>query len=210
MLAESNAALRVTTVTRPTQEHEASRILTIVLARRPQALVNLAQLLVHRQVNVVSMMMTTEQDDYHTVSAEIDVQRPDEFDRIVKFLNRCVDVIKVVALDTETAHHRQAVLVKVMTNPQTRGQVVDVARAFTAEIVDVSVVTMTLFCAAHPRKIRQLLKVLEPLSIKEVSGSGVLAMLRGQRAVEIRARRDIVGARWADHAARSDLNRRPG
>lgn len=209
MLAESNAALRVATVTRPTGDHEASRILTIVLARRPQALLNLSQVLVHRQVNVVSMMMTTGQDGYRIVSVEIDVEQPDDFDRTVKFLNRCVDVIKVVALDTDTAHHRQAVLVKVVTNPQTRGQVVDVARAFAAEIVDVSLATTTLFCAAHPMRIRQLLDVLEPLSVKEVSSSGVLAMLRGPRAVEIRTRRDVVSEQhWTTRAAATLPNRR--
>lgn len=192
MLAEANGTRRGTPDTRGLRDGGLRQFLAVMLTERRQALVSLTQVLAHRRVNVVSLTVAAEAGGYRAVSAEIDVEHTDELDRIVKFLNRCVDVIKVVALDAETAHHRQAALIKITTTPQTRGQVVDVARAFRAEIVDVSMATTTLFCAAHPSRIQQLLEVLGPPCIKEVSATGVVAMLRGPRVIEIRARRDAL------------------
>lgn len=169
------------------------QLLSVLLTDRPRALARLALVLAHRQVELIGLAASGSVDGFAAVSVEVDVADDAELARIVKFLNRCVDVVKVVHLDQDLTHQREAVLVKLACPPADRGAVIDLAVSLSAEVIEVSPTTVTVFRSDTPQRIATLLDVLHTIGIREVSRSASFGILRGSRTVTTAARHARAG-----------------
>ena len=115
-------------------------------------------------------------------------------EQVTKQLNKLVNVLKIVELDSDTAVERELMLIKVKTDAHTRGQVLETVQLFRAKVVDVATDAVTIEATGDSGKLTAMLNVLEPFGIREIAQSGRVAIGRGSRSITDRTLRAVPGA----------------
>ncbi len=96
-----------------------------------------------------------------------------------KQLYKLVEVIKVLDLTEETRVDKEVALIRVSARSAERAEVVGIARAFDAEIVDVARDSLIVEITASPYTIDRFLEVAGDFGILELTRTGVVSMSRG-------------------------------
>jgi len=163
-----------------------SRHLLYILAEnRPRVLARISVLCAHKNINIVGISAGTDEGSlYGSLTLQVDTPGGVEIEFVIKQLTRIVNVVRIVELTNEYAHRRKLIMVKVDANANVRGEVLDIARAFGAEVVEVTLSTVTLQFASVPPRITEFLVVLGPYSIRELVDSGTIALRKGSRSAE--------------------------
>jgi len=94
-------------------------------------------------------------------------------------LQKLLNVQKVENLSKKAAIVRDLVLLRVVSTPAQRAEIMQVAGAFKANVVDVGAESMILECTGSAGKLDALLDVMRPYGILEMGRTGVVAMSRG-------------------------------
>ena len=97
-------------------------------------------------------------------------------------LDKLVDVIQVSYISTHQVVARELALMKVTTSPSTRGEIMQFAELFSANIVDVSPTCVVLEITGGEQKVDALEDLLRPFGITEMVRTGLVAMVRGQES----------------------------
>ena len=100
-------------------------------------------------------------------------------EQVRKQLDKLIDVVKVSDLSGEKVTLRELALVKVKASSATRGEIIEIADIFRANIVDVASDSLTIEITGDEDKIDSLLKLLRGFGIKEIARTGRVAMVRG-------------------------------
>ncbi len=163
--------------------------LSVLVENKPGVLTRVAALFSRRGFNIDSLAVgPTEIEEISRMTVVVEVEAG-ALEQVTKQLNKLVEVLKVVELDTGSAVHSEICLVKVRADATTRSQVVDTVNLFKAKVVDVVPDAMTIEVTGSSDKLRAFLAVLEPYGIKELVQSGVVAMGRGSRSISDRSLR---------------------
>ena len=104
-------------------------------------------------------------------------------EQITKQLNKLINVIKIIEQDEDNSVSRELAMIKVRADAGTRGQVVEAANLFRANIIDVSPESLTVEATGNRGKIEALLRLLEPFGIREIAQSGMVSVSRGPRGI---------------------------
>ncbi len=80
---------------------------------------------------------------------------------------------------------------KVKADADTRRQVLETVQLFRAKVVDVSTDAVTIEVTGDAGKLEAFLRVLEPLGVRELVQSGMVAIGRGSRSITDRTLRPI-------------------
>jgi acetolactate synthase-1/3 small subunit len=99
--------------------------------------------------------------------------------RAQRHLEKLLNVQRVETLSDRASVVRDLVLVRVAANMSTRPQLMQLALAFRATVVDVAADSLILECTGSAGKIDALLDVLNPYGVLETGRTGVVAMARG-------------------------------
>ncbi|MEU1942190.1 MULTISPECIES: ACT domain-containing protein [unclassified Streptomyces] len=75
--------------------HHGGAVLRLDVVAMPLALARIASILAHRQFNVVTMDVAAPVDGLRRITIEVDTADELKLERLVKFLNRSPDVVKV-------------------------------------------------------------------------------------------------------------------
>jgi len=105
-----------------------------------------------------------------------------KLEQITKQLYKLVNILKISDLDPRDSVERELVLIKVNAPPNIRGEVLETANIFRANIVDVSKSTLTTEITGTATKIQALEDLLRPYGIKELVRTGKIALARGKLA----------------------------
>ncbi len=105
-------------------------------------------------------------------------------EQISKQLNKLVDVIKIKVSKSDELVKRGLLLVKVKISPKTRGEVIQIADIFRANIVDVSQTTLTAELTGNDSKLDAFLEILQPYGIEETAMTGMIALERGTNVLK--------------------------
>ena len=156
--------------------------LSVLVENKPGVLARVSSLFSRRQFNIDSLAVgPTENPDLSRMTIVADAETQ-PLEQITKQLNKLIEVIKIVELDT-AAVQRELLLVKVRAPLADRHQVLQTAELFRARVIDVNTDTVTLEATGTPDKLQALLAVLAPLGIKEMAQSGTVALGRGPRSM---------------------------
>ncbi|EFM11673.1 acetolactate synthase, small subunit [Paenibacillus curdlanolyticus YK9] len=100
-------------------------------------------------------------------------------EQITKQLYKLIDVIKVVDVSGSPMVARELALIKVGAEPAARPEVLGVVETFRAAVVDIGPSTMIVQVVGDTEKIDAMVELLKPYGIRELSRTGVTAMIRG-------------------------------
>jgi acetolactate synthase-1/3 small subunit len=110
-------------------------------------------------------------------------------EQVTKQLNKLVEVLKIVELESDSAVQRELLLVKVRADADSRGQVLEIATLFKAKTVDVAMDALTIEVTGDQDKLDAFLRLVEPFGIRELAQSGMVALGRGARSMTDRSLR---------------------
>ncbi|HYZ55078.1 MAG TPA: acetolactate synthase small subunit [Streptosporangiaceae bacterium] len=148
---------------------------------RTRVLSELVGMLTHRRVEVVSINAALAREHWQVQLVVSALDEP-AIELLVKRINRIVGVVNVVCLDEESAHQRTATMVSVnAADSAIRSQVLELALALHAEVVEVDGRTVKLSFVGTPARRREFLDVMEPFGIAEIARSGPIALRRARR-----------------------------
>jgi acetolactate synthase I/III small subunit len=157
--------------------------LSVLVEDKPGVLARISGLFSRRGYNIQSLAVgPTEEAGISRMTICVSV---DEFplEQVTKQLNKLVNVIKIVELDTTASVQRELLLVKVKADLETRSHVLETVQLFRAKVVDVAPDAVTIEATGTADKLDALIRVLEPFGIKELVQSGMVAVGRGSRSI---------------------------
>src|SRR5919112_2072433 len=157
--------------------------LSVLVENKPGVLARVAGLFSRRGFNIESLAVgPTEHADVSRMTIVVAVDEL-PLEQVTKQLNKLVNVIKIVELDSASSVQRELVLVKVRADLTTRSHVLETAQLFRAKVVDVATDAVTIEATGTADKLEALIRVLEPFGIKELVQSGLVALSRGGRSI---------------------------
>jgi acetolactate synthase-1/3 small subunit len=165
--------------------------LSVLVENKPGVLARIAGLFSRRGFNIDSLAVgPTEHPEVSRMTIVVNVETS-PLEQVTKQLNKLVEVIKVVELDTEFSVNRELLLVKVKADAASRGQVLELVQLFRAKVVDVAADAVTIQIVGNQGKLEDFLRVLEPYGVRELVQSGVVAIGRGGRSITERVLRPV-------------------
>jgi acetolactate synthase I/III small subunit len=165
--------------------------LSVLVENKPGVLARVAGLFSRRGFNIDSLAVgPTEHPEVSRMTIVVNVEES-PLEQVTKQLNKLVEVIKIVELDTSSSVARELLLVKVKADATTRGQVMEVAQIFKGKVVDVAPDAITIQVVGHPEKLDDFLRVVEPYGVRELVQSGVVAIGRGTRSISERTLKPV-------------------
>lgn len=161
-------------------------VLSLLVEDKPGLLTRVAGLFARRGYNIHSLAVgTTEVEGLSRITLVVDVAES-PLEQVTKQLNKLINVLKIVELESDQSVQREHMLVKVRIDQSTRSQILEAVNLFRARVVDVAPDSLVIEVTGDTQKIDALLKVLEPFGIKEIAQSGLLAMGRGSKSISER------------------------
>jgi acetolactate synthase-1/3 small subunit len=103
---------------------------------------------------------------------------PEQLEQIMKQLRRLVNVIKVRDMTGEQSVRREMALICVKAVPADRPEIRSIVEAFRGRIVDTGKSHYIVEATGSHEKINALVRLLEPMGIKKLARSGILALYR--------------------------------
>jgi acetolactate synthase I/III small subunit len=165
--------------------------LSVLVENKPGVLARIAGLFSRRGFNIDSLAVgPTEHPEVSRMTIVVNVETS-PLEQVTKQLNKLVEVIKVVELDSDYSVNRELLLVKVKADASSRGQVLELVQLFRAKVVDVATDAVTIQIVGNQGKLEDFLRVIEPYGVRELVQSGVVAIGRGGRSITERALRPL-------------------
>ncbi len=163
--------------------------LSVLVENKPGVLARVAALFSRRGFNIDSLAVgPTERPEISRMTIVVSVAGL-PLEQVTKQLNKLINVIKIVELEPESTVERELIMVKVRADLETRSHVLETVNLFRAKVVDVAPDTVTIEATGNLGKLEALLKTLEPFGVKELVGSGMVAVGRGSRSISDRSLR---------------------
>lgn len=154
-------------------------VLSVLVNNEPGVLARVAGLFGRRNFNIDSICVG--ETEIPGLSRMIIVTSEDNrtMEQVKKQLHKLVDVIKVQDLSENAMVARELMLVKVGVTPASRSEINGILDPFRAAVVDVSPDSIIVQATGDREKLDALLELLHPYGIKEISRTGLTAMMRG-------------------------------
>jgi acetolactate synthase-1/3 small subunit len=157
-------------------------IITALVEDKPGVLNRVASLFRRRGFNIQSLAVGSSEQPGLSRMTIVVGGNSQVVEQVRKQLDKLIEVIKVSDLSEESFVSREFMLVKVKTTPQTRGETIQLAEIFRANIVDVAPDSLIIEVTGDEEKAESLIGLLRRFGIKEIARTGCLAMTRGERS----------------------------
>lgn len=153
--------------------------ISVLVNDQPGVLQRVSGLFGRRGFNIESI--TVGQSEEIGLSRMVIVTLGDQhtLEQIEKQLYKLIDVIKVIDLGSKPMVARELALIKVTADPSERPEIMGVVETFRASVVDIGSTTLLVQVVGDTQKIDAMIELLKPYGIRELSRTGVTAMIRG-------------------------------
>ncbi len=159
--------------------------LSVLVENNAGVLSRVVGLFTRRGFNIHSLSVGTTLDEHIsriTIEVKGDVYMVEQ---VSKQLSKILEVIKIKTLKESEMVKRGLVLVKIKTSTKNRGEIIEVANVFRANIVDISASTITAEITGSDNKIEAFLRMVESYGIEEIARTGMTAMERGANTLKL-------------------------
>lgn len=153
--------------------------ISVLVNNQPGVLQRVSGLFGRRGFNIESI--TVGESEEKGLSRMVIVTTGDAttLEQISKQLYKLIDVIKVVDLSSHPMVARELALIKVSAGPGERPEILSIVETFRASVVDIGPSSMIVQVVGDTEKIEAMVELLKPYGIRELSRTGVTAMIRG-------------------------------
>jgi acetolactate synthase I/III small subunit len=160
-------------------------IISVLVENEFGVLARVAGLFSGRGFNIESLCVAETLDP--TVSAMTIATRGSEaiLEQILKQLNKLINVIKVIDFRDVEHVSREMVLVKINATERNREEILRMTEIFRGRVIDVSAKTYTVEITGTEDKIKAFLTLVKPLGVKELVRTGSIAMIRGEKMIQL-------------------------
>jgi acetolactate synthase-1/3 small subunit len=151
----------------------------------PGVLNRVASLFRRRGFNIDSLAVgPTEEEGVSRMTIVVDGATT-QVEQVEKQLYKLIEVLKVSDITNDGIVAAELALIKVRCNNLNRGEILDIARIFRAEIVDASETAVIVQATGDEEHIERLLRLLRPYGIREVARTGRIALTRGAASTTV-------------------------
>ncbi|MBW7476609.1 acetolactate synthase small subunit [Paenibacillus oenotherae] len=153
--------------------------IAVLVNDQPGVLQRVSGLFGRRGFNIESITVGTSEEA--GLSRMVIVTSGDDktLEQVTKQLYKLIDVIKVVDLSANPMVGRELALIKVNAEPSSRPEILGVVDTFRAAVVDIGTNTLMVQVVGDSEKIDAMVELMKPYGIRELSRTGVTAMIRG-------------------------------
>ncbi len=165
-------------------EEVKKQILAVLVDNEAGVLSQISRLFSRKGYNIESLAVGTA-DLPNTSRITIEIMADDDHARLLSNqLRKLFPVHSVKLLIPQKSIRRELVLYKVRTpDNDTRNAIIQIANIFRANIIDVSVGTLTLAVVGGESKTEGIEKILEEFEVMELVRTGSVALERGQETI---------------------------
>jgi acetolactate synthase-1/3 small subunit len=154
--------------------------LVALVTNKPGVLNRMASMFRRRGFNIESIAVgLSEAPSMSRVTVVVDGTNT-SVEQVRKQLDKLIDVVKVSDISQENMITRELALIKIKATSSTRSEIIEIVDIFRAGIVDVATDSVTIEVTGDQDKISSLLNLLRGFGVKEVSRTGLIAMVRGE------------------------------
>jgi acetolactate synthase-1/3 small subunit len=157
-----------------TQKH----ILTMLVENKPGVTARVSGLFAGRGYNIETICGAPTANPTMSRITITTRTHPEMLEQIMKQLRRLVEVIKVRDMTGKEAVQREMALICVRAKPEQRTEVLRLVDIFGGKVVDTGLEHFIVEVTGREDKINALLRLFEPIGVKKLSRSGVLALYR--------------------------------
>jgi len=158
--------------------NDAKHIITMLVDNEPGVTARVSGLFASRGYNIETICGAPTANPKMSRITITTKTNPEKFEQILKHVRRLINVIKVRDMTGEDAVKRECALICVKAAPENRSEITRIADTFRARIVDTGLTHYILEVTGRQSKINALIRTLEPMGIKKVARSGILALYR--------------------------------
>jgi len=159
-------------------QNDNTHIIVALVEDKPGVLARVASLFRRRGFNIQSLAVGHCE---HTHLSRMTIVTNGKFmdiEQVRKQLDKLINVVRVTDITDKSMVARELALVKVNATAATRNEIIQIVDIFRANIVDVSINTLTIEATGDDSKLDSLLDLLRRFGIKEISRTGKIAMVR--------------------------------
>ena len=159
-------------------EKRMKHIITALVENQPGVLARIVGLISGRGFNIESLCVAPTHDP---TSSRITMVVPGDdrvLEQVTKQLNKLVDVIKVTDLTKEPFINRELVLFKLNATRAGRSEIIELAKACGASVLSIQPRSLVLQFVGAADKIKDLMDLLKPHQITDISRTGLIAITR--------------------------------
>ncbi|NLV16651.1 MAG: acetolactate synthase small subunit [Syntrophomonadaceae bacterium] len=155
--------------------------LSVTVDNHPGVLTRVATLFRRRGYNIDSLTVGRTEDP--AISRMTIVVDGDEsiLEQVTKQLHKLIEVYKILDITSEPSVDRELALFKVKSDPQVRGEIMQIVDIFRAHIVDIGRKSLVIEVTGDESKISALEDSLRAFGIIEMVRTGKVAMIRGYK-----------------------------
>ena len=157
--------------------------LSVLVENKPGVLTHVAGLFARRAFNISSLAVGPTEDARVSRMTIVVDGASTPIEQVQTQLEKLVRVLKVVQLNEQSAVQRELALIKVRAEPARRGQLLEVAAVFRANVVDMGPQTLVLESVSSPAKLDALLAMLADFGTCELVRTGRIALARGSASI---------------------------
>ena len=167
----------------PNVDYEAAHTLSIIVDNESGVLARVIGLFSGRGYNIDSLTVAEVDPSGHRSRITIvTTGTPKVINQIKAQLNRMVPVHEVTDLTLKgKAVQRELAIFKVVGNGNQRVESLRLADVFRAKVVDSTLKSFTFELTGTSEKIDAFAELMEPLGLKEIARTGIVALLRGDK-----------------------------
>jgi acetolactate synthase-1/3 small subunit len=152
------------------------QVFSILVNNHAGVLSHVSGLFARRGYNIESIAAGPTEDEEVTRIVIVAFGEEDTLEQIARQLRKLYDVREVNQLYYNRSVTRELVLATVSADAERRAEVLQIANAFGASIVNISDSSVTLEASGNDHKTRILIKALEKYGISNMARTGMIAL----------------------------------
>ena len=155
------------------------RTITSLVQDRPGVLSRISGLFRRRGFNIASLAVGSSEKAGLSRMTFVVEGSASSLRSVAEQLDKLIDVVEAKDITEKNIVWRELALIKVSSSKVNRSEILELAKIFRVNIIDIGVSSLTMEITGGKEKIDSLIELLRQFDIKEVIRTGRVATLRG-------------------------------
>jgi acetolactate synthase-1/3 small subunit len=161
--------------------NEQLHTISVLVENQHGVLARVAHLFARRGFNIESLAVSRTEDPTVSRMTIVVAGNDETFNQMGKQMLKLIDVIKVIDHTRDNLVGRELALIKVRAGAAERGEIMQIANVFRANLVDISEDTVMIEVTGKEDKVDAIQRMLEKFEILELVRTGRIVLVRGPK-----------------------------